>query len=72
MDAYTRSLPYTRSKAGKAVVYFHMGQLFRQMRNPAQAQGAYTIALEYGLPSGLELQAREALQAIGGEWKDGR
>lgn len=65
VDAYSRALPYTRSKEGMAVVYFHMGQLFQEMGNPAQAQGAYTIALEYGLPSGLELQAREALQASG-------
>ena len=72
VDAYTRALPFTRAKAGKAVVYFHMGQLFQQMGNPAQAQGAFTIALEYGLPSGLELQAREALQTVGEELKDGR
>jgi tetratricopeptide (TPR) repeat protein len=65
VDAYSRALPYIRSKEGMAVVYFHMGSLFLQMGNPAQAQGAFTIALEYGLPSGLELQAREALQASG-------
>lgn len=67
VDSYTRALPFIRSKEGQAVVYFHMGRLFRQMDNLAQAQGAYTIALEYGLPTGLQLQAREALQGIGGQ-----
>ncbi len=69
LDAYTQALNYTRSKDGKAVVYFYMGHLFQQMDNLAQAQGAFAIALEYGLPSGLELQARESLQDIGGELK---
>ena len=72
VDAFTRALPYVRSKDGKAIVYFHMGGLFRQMGNLAQAQGSYTIALEYGLPSGLELPARDELQAIGEEMNSGR
>ncbi|MBU8871613.1 MAG: hypothetical protein KOO60_12175 [Gemmatimonadales bacterium] len=72
VDAYTGALSFTRSKAGKAVVYFHMGQLFQQMDNLAQARGSFTIALEYGLPSGLELQAREALKGIGEELKADR
>lgn len=64
LDAFTQALPLTRSKEGQAIVYFHMGQLYAQMENLQQAQGAYTIALDYGLPSGLQLQAREALQWI--------
>ncbi len=64
IDAYTTALGLARSKAAEAVIYFHMGRLYRKMGNKAQARGAYTIALQSGLPSGLELQARENLQEI--------
>lgn len=72
LDAFTRALPLTRSKEGQAVVYFHMGQLYAQMENLKQAQGAYTLALDYGLPTGLQLQAREALQLISEKIGTGR
>jgi len=39
-----------------------LGHLFYGMENWGQAQGALTIAIERGLPSGLGLQAREMLQ----------
>jgi|GEM_PF-1965424 len=64
VDAYTEALGYARAKKDQAVVYFHMGQLYLKMENRAQAQGAFTIALQNGLPSGLELQARESLTEI--------
>ncbi len=64
IDAYTTALGLARSKATEAVVYFHMGRLYDKMGNQAQARGAYTIALQSGLPNGLELQARENLKAI--------
>jgi len=64
VDAFTQALTFTRSKSGQAMIYFHMGSLFMEMDNYTQAQGAYTIALEHGLPSGLELRAREALGEI--------
>jgi len=64
IDDYTEALGYARAKKDQAVVYFHMGRLYLKMGNRAQAQGAYTIALQYGLPSGLDLQAREDLNEI--------
>ncbi len=48
----------------QAIIYFHMGVLYQQMDNLKQAEGAYTIALKYGLPVGLDLQARESLTSI--------
>lgn len=62
IDAYTHALNYDRSRDNQAVVYFSMGRLFLGMDNPAQAQGALTISLQHGLPSGLDLQAREMLK----------
>ncbi len=64
VDAYTTALGLARSKAEEAVIYFHMGRLYRKMGNQDQARGAFTIALQAGLPSGLELQARENLKTI--------
>jgi len=64
VDAFTPALGLARSKAEEAVIYFHMGRLYSKMGNSAQARGAFTMALQSGLPSGLELQARENLQAI--------
>jgi len=64
VDAFTQALQLNRNRADEAVIYFHMGQLFFKMENLLQARGSYTMALENGLPSGLELQAREALQLI--------
>ncbi len=72
LDAYTRALPFTRSKEGQAIVYYYMGSLYEQMGNPAQARGALAIALEYGLPSGLDLQAREALKRLAAEMNQDR
>ncbi len=64
IDAFTTALGLARSKAEEAVIYFYMGRLYNKMGNQAQARGAFTIALQYGLPSGLDLQAREDLSAI--------
>lgn len=64
IDAFTTALGLARSKAEEAVVYFHMGRLYRKMGNTDQARGAFTIALQEGLPSGLDLQAREYLKDI--------
>ncbi len=64
VDAFTSALGLARSKAEEAVIYFHMGRLYRKMGNTDQARGAFTIALQEGLPSGLDLQARENLKAI--------
>jgi len=61
-DAYTQALSYDRSLQNQAVIYYHMGHLFYGMENWGQAQGALTIAIERGLPSGLAIQAREMLQ----------
>lgn len=64
VDAYTQALNYDRSRDQQAVVYFHMGRLFYHMGNLGQAQGAFTIALQQRLPSGLDVQAREMLMDI--------
>ncbi len=64
LDAYMTALQLNRARTGEAVIYFHMGRLYYGMENLAQAQGAYTFALQHGLPSGLELRAREDLQEI--------
>jgi len=64
VDAFTQALNNDRSKAAQAVAYYHMGGLFLKMENMSQAEGAYTISLEFGLPTGLEVQARDALQLI--------
>jgi tetratricopeptide (TPR) repeat protein len=62
IDAFTRALQFTRNRDSEAIIYFHMGRLYLKMENPQQAQAAYTMALNYGLPSGLDVQAREALK----------
>lgn len=62
IDAFTRALQFTRNRDSEAVIYFHMGRLYLKMDNAQQAQAAYTMALNYGLPSGLDVQAREALK----------
>lgn len=64
VDAFTQALHLARSRKNEAVIYFHMGRLYLKMENLKQAQGAYTMALQYGLPSGLNVQAREALKMI--------
>lgn len=64
VDAFTQALQLTRNRDRQAVIYFHMGRLYLKMDNFRQAQGAYTMALNYGLPSGLEVQARESLKVI--------
>ena len=64
IDAYTHALNYDHSRENQAIVYYHMGNLFHAMDNLAQAQGAFTIALQHGLPSGLDMQAREKLLEI--------
>ena len=64
LDAYTMALQLARARGEEAVIYCHMGRLYLEMENLQQAQGAYTMALQIGLPSGLDLQAREDLKAI--------
>ncbi len=72
LDAFTNALQLNRNKANEGVIYFHMGRLFLKMDNLPQAEGAYTMALENGLPSGLDVQAREALQLITNQTRDNR
>lgn len=72
VDAFTHALTYDRSRSNQAFIYFHMGRLFHGMGNPTQAQGALTIALQHGLPSGLDLQARELLKDIEKQLAGGR
>ena len=62
VDAYTQALQLARARSEEAVIYCHMGRLYLEMENLQQAQGAYTMALQIGLPSGLDLQAREDAQ----------
>jgi tetratricopeptide (TPR) repeat protein len=62
VDAYTYALSYDRSRDTQAIIHFHMGRLFFSMDNLAQARGALAISLQHGLPSGLDVQARELLQ----------
>ena len=64
IDAFTQALQHTRNRDSEATIYFHMGRLYLKMENYQQAQGAYTMALKYGLPSGLDVQARENLKKI--------
>jgi Flp pilus assembly protein TadD len=64
VDAFTHALQLNRTKAQEGIIYFHMGRLFLKMDNLPQAQGAFTMALQNGLPSGLDVQARESLQSI--------
>lgn len=64
IDMYTQALGLTRAVAQEATIYFHMGVLYDEMGNLVQAEGAYSIALNRGLPVGLDVQAREALANI--------
>lgn len=64
LDTFTRALQLNRNKDREGVIYFHMGRLFLQMDNLPQAEGAFTMALQHRLPSGLDVQAREALVTI--------
>ena len=72
LDVFTNALQLNRNKDAEGVIYFHMGRLFLKMDNLPQAEGAYTMALENGLPSGLDVQAREALQGITRRTRDNR
>lgn len=64
IDLYTQALGFTRAIRHEATIYFHMGVLYDGMGNLVQAEGAYTIAVQYGLPVGLDVQARESLARI--------
>jgi hypothetical protein len=64
LDAYTAALQLARSRPEEAIIYHHMGRLYLRMDNLQQAQGACAMALQIGLPSGLDLQTREDLRAI--------
>ena len=64
LDAFTEALQLSRSKASDSLIYFHMGLLFVEMENLPQAEGSFAMALQNGLPAGLEKQARESLADI--------
>jgi tetratricopeptide (TPR) repeat protein len=64
LDAFTQALTFTRDRRSEAVVYHAMGDLFLKIGNLPQADSSYTMALEIGLPSGLDLKARESLQDV--------
>lgn len=64
VESFTQALQYARPKATQALIYYEMGLLFNKMKNYEQAEGAYTIALNQGLPTSLEMQARETLRQI--------
>lgn len=64
IDTFTQALNFDRSKAAQAIAYYYMGSLFLDIGNEVQAEGALSIARENGLPSGLDLQAREKLKKI--------
>ena len=64
IDSYTQALSLDQSKSAQAVAYFHMAELYLKMNNLIQAEGAFTIAIKYGLPTGLEVQAREDLRMV--------
>jgi tetratricopeptide (TPR) repeat protein len=64
LDAFGQALKLSPGKAGEGIVYFHLGRLFLKMENYPQARSAYLAALKIGLPSGLNVQARDALRAI--------
>ncbi len=66
VDTFTRALTATRSREDQAVIYFHMGWLYIDMDNLAQAEGAFNVARQYGLPSGMDVQAAEAVRWIQG------
>ncbi len=72
IDAFTEALQLSRTKAIEGIVYFHMGRLFKKMDNLPQAQGAFAKALQNGLPSGLDKQARESLRIIESRQAGGR
>jgi hypothetical protein len=72
VDAFTHALNFDRSHESQAIIFFHMGRLFRGMENLAQAQGAFTIALQHGLPSALDMQARELLKDVESQLAGGR
>ncbi len=64
IDAFTQALALFRDKGDAAVVYFYMGRLYVAMDNWTQAESAYGKAIQDGLPSGLNVQAREAMKQI--------
>lgn len=64
VDSFTLALQLNRNKESEGIIYFYMGRLFLKMDNLPQAQGAFTMALHNGLPSGLDVQARDSLQAV--------
>ncbi len=64
IDDFTHALQLSRTKAAEGVIYFHMGRLFMKMENLLQAQGAFTMSLQSGLPTGLDVVARESLLTI--------
>lgn len=72
IDAFTLALQMNRSRAFEAVIYFHMGNLYLDMDNLRQAEGAFTIALQNGLPSGLDVQARESLRQVNAQLSNER
>ncbi len=64
IEAFTQALNFDRGKESQAIAYYYMGSLFLEMGNLEQAESALSIASQNGLPSGLELRAREKLKSI--------
>lgn len=64
LDVFTQALALSRDKGDAAIVYFYMGRLYVAMENLAQAESAYGKAIQNGLPSGLNVQARDAMKDI--------
>ncbi len=64
IDSYTQALSYDQSKSAQAVAYYYMAELYLKMENMIQAEGAFTIAIKFGLPTGLGVQARESLRMV--------
>jgi tetratricopeptide (TPR) repeat protein len=70
LEAFGQALKLCPTRAGEGLVYFHLGRLFLKMKNFPQARSAYVMALEIGLPSGLNVQARDALRSIEIQYRD--
>ncbi len=72
LDAFTQALQLNMNRANEGLIYYHMGQLYLRMENLPQARGAFAMALQAGLPSGLEVPAREALKSTDTRLREAR
>jgi tetratricopeptide (TPR) repeat protein len=64
VEALTQALALAPDRSYQARIYFRLGEVYYAMENWRQAEAAYTAARRFGLPSGLDVQAREALRDI--------